>query len=80
MPSRCCSLESVTRKPTQEYAVVLITGLSEPRDVSRYAVVVMAPVVSVEWESVAEAVSAVEPKSEVALCRGESVLYGSVSK
>ena len=40
----------------------------------------MAPVVSVEWESVAEAVSAVEPKSEVASCRGESVLYGSVSK
>ena len=45
------------------------TGLSEPRDVSRYAVVVMAPVVSVEWESVAEAVSAVEPKSKVASCR-----------
>ena len=54
--------------------------MSEPRDVSRYAVVVMAPVMSVEWESVAEAVSAVEPKSEVASCRGESVLYGSVSK
>ena len=40
--------------------------MSEPRDVSRYAVVVMAPVESVEWESVAEAVSAVEPKSKVA--------------